>query len=51
MDKYLTQSQIAAQLQVSRQTLWRWEKAGAIKAVKFRGVKRYPPDTIDKLKK
>lgn len=50
MDKYLTTKQLAAQLQVNRTTLWRWEKQGRIKPIKAGGVKRYAPDTIQKLK-
>lgn len=48
--QFLTQAQLAAQLQVNRQTLWRWEKAGVIKSVSVGRVKRYPSDTADKLK-
>lgn len=51
MSKYLTEKQLAEQLQVNRTTLWRWEKQGKIKSVKAGRVKRYAPDTIEKLTK
>lgn len=51
MDKYLTASQVAAQLQVNRTTIWRWEKAGHIKAAKIGRTKRYDPKEINKLTK
>ena len=49
-DKYLTAKQLAAQLQVNRTTLHRWEKKGLIESVKIGGVKRFPPNTIEKAK-
>ena len=51
MDKYLTAKQLSDKLQVNRTTIWRWEKAGLVKSVKAGGVRRYPPDTIEKLSK
>lgn len=51
MEKYLTQAQLAAQLQVNRQTLWRWEKAGVIKSVGVGRVKRYPANTAETLRR
>lgn len=51
MSNYLTTKQLADKLQVNRTTLWRWEKQGKIKSIKAGGVRRYPPDTIEKLSK
>lgn len=46
-DKYLTTNQVAAHLQVSRTTLWRWEKNGTLKPVVVGGVKRYTEKQIN----
>jgi len=48
MDKYLTAAQAADKLQVSKRTLIRWEKSGALKPTRIGGVKRYKASDLDK---
>lgn len=48
MDKYLTASEMAAKLQVSRTTIWRWEKQGHLKPTKIGRTKRFDPKEIEK---
>lgn len=40
-DKLLTSKEAQAMLKVSRQTLWRLERSGAVNPVKIGTVKRY----------
>lgn len=48
-DKYLTASDLIKKLQVSRSTITRWEKNGTLKPIRVGGIKRYAPDTLEKL--
>jgi excisionase family DNA binding protein len=48
MDKMLTAAQASKLLQVSRQTLRNWEKAGSIEVVRIGGTVRYPLSTLTK---
>ena len=50
-DKLLTSKEVKAYLNVSRQTLYRLEKSGAVKPVKIGTVKRYRQSDIAEQKK
>jgi excisionase family DNA binding protein len=50
-EKLLTSKEVKAYLNVSRQTLYRLEKSGAVKPVKIGTVKRYRQSDIAEQKK
>lgn len=44
---YLTRDEVARRLGVAKSTLWRWDRAGYLKATRIGGKCVYPEDVIN----
>jgi predicted site-specific integrase-resolvase len=49
MSQLLTATQFCEKMQISKVSLWRWERQGIIKPVVLGGVKRYPEKILTDL--